>query len=411
MRSNMEAGSAGAMTRLLIRLFVKNYEQVQDAGVRTAYGKMAGWVGIFCNAMLFIGKFVIGMLSGSVSISADAINNLSDASSNIISLLGFKMGSKPADQDHPYGHARYEYLSGLFVSVLIIVIGIELLRSSIQKVRNPETVEFSWIMMAVLAGSILIKLWMAVFNRYMGRAIHSETLIATAADSRNDVISTSAVLAASILSHYTSLELDGWMGILVAGFILYSGIGLIKDTLDPLLGKAPDMALVEMIQRKIMTYEGVLGTHDLMVHDYGPGRLFASVHVEMAAEEDVLKCHDIIDNIEKDFLEQDNLNMVIHFDPIVTSDEAVGDLRKWLSRQVKRIDERLTVHDLRVVPGVSHTNMIFDCVVPHEFELSDKEVRQRIQEMVSAEYAGYQCVITVDKSFAALPHSRTQEME
>ncbi len=201
------------------------------------------------------------------------------------------------------------------------------------------------------------------------------------------------------------------MGILVAGFILYSGIGLIKDTLDPLLGKAPDMALVEMIQRKIMTYEGVLGTHDLMVHDYGPGRLFASVHVEMAAEEDVLKCHDIIDNIEKDFLEQDNLNMVIHFDPIVTSDEAVGDLRKWLSRQVKRIDERLTVHDLRVVPGVSHTNMIFDCVVPHEFELSDKEVRQRIQEMVSAEYAGYQCVITVDKSFAALPHSRTQEME
>lgn len=399
------------MTRLLIRLFVKDYEQVQDAKVRTAYGKMAGWVGICCNVLLFISKFLIGMLSGSVSISADAINNLSDASSNIISLLGFKMGSKPADQDHPYGHARYEYLSGLFVSVLIIVIGIELLRSSIQKVRNPEPVEFSWIMMAVLAGSILVKLWMAVFNRYMGREIHSETLIATAADSRNDVISTSAVLAASIISHYTSLELDGWMGILVAGFILYSGIGLIKDTLDPLLGKAPDPVLVERIQKKIMTYEGVLGTHDLMVHDYGPGRLFASVHVEMAAEEDVLKCHDIIDNIEKDFLEQDNLNMVIHFDPIVTSDEAVGDLRKWLSRQVKLIDERLTVHDLRVVPGVSHTNMIFDCVVPHEFELSDKEVRQRIQEMVSKEYAGYQCVVTVDKSFAALPHSRSQEME
>lgn len=408
---NGKSECAGRMTKLLIRLFVKNHEQVQDTKVRTAYGKLAGWVGIFCNAMLFIGKFLIGMLSGSVSISADAINNLSDASSNIISLLGFKMGSKPADQDHPYGHARYEYLSGLFVSVLIIVIGVELLRSSIQKIRMDSGVDFSWILVIVLVASILVKLWMAVFNRYMGKAINSETLIATAADSRNDVISTSAVLAASILSHYTSLELDGWMGILVAGFILYSGIGLIKDTLDPLLGRAPDAALVEMIQKKIMSYEGVLGTHDLMVHDYGPGRLFASVHVEMAAEEDVLKCHDIIDNIEKDFLENDNLNMVIHYDPIVTSDEAVGDLRKWLSRQVKTIDERLTVHDLRLVPGVSHTNMIFDCVVPHEFELSDREVRQQIQKMVSAEYEDYHCVITLDKSFAALPHSRNEEVE
>lgn len=397
------------MTKLLIRLFVKNYENTQDRNVRTGYGKMAGWVGIFCNVLLFIGKFLIGMVSGSVSISADAINNLSDASSNIISLLGFKMGSKPADQDHPYGHARYEYLSGLLVAVLILVIGVELLRTSIQKVRNPEPVEFSWILVGILIISILVKLWMAVFNRYMGRAIASETLIATAADSRNDVISTGAVLVASLVSHYTNLELDGWMGILVAIFILYSGIGLIKDTLDPLLGKAPDPVLVEMIQKKIMSYDGVLGTHDLMVHDYGPGRLFASVHVEMAAEENVLKCHDIIDNIEKDFFEHDNLNMIIHFDPIVTSDEVVGDLRKWLSGQVKIIDERLTIHDLRMVPGVSHTNMIFDCVVPHEFFLTDKEVKQKIQELVSVEYPGYQCVITVDKSYAAMPHSKEQE--
>lgn len=399
------------MTKLLIRLFVKKHEQVQDVKVRTTYGKMAGWVGIVCNAFLFIGKFLIGMMSGSVSISADAINNLSDASSNIISLLGFKMGSKPADQDHPYGHARYEYLSGLFVSVWIIVIGIELLRTSIQKVRNPEPVEFSWIMVIVLLASILVKLWMAVFNRFVGRTIESETLMATAADSRNDVISTTAVLAASIISHYTNLELDGWMGILVALFILYSGFGLIKDTLDPLLGRAPDSALVDRIQKKIMAYEGVLGTHDLMIHDYGPGRLFASVHVEMAAEADVLKCHEIIDNIEKDFFEQDNLNMVIHYDPIVTSDEAVGDLRRWLSQRVKSIDERLTIHDLRLVPGVSHTNMIFDCVVPHEFELTDKEVKRRIQDLVSVQYPGHQCVITVDKSFAALPHSKEQEME
>lgn len=397
------------MTKLLIRWFVKDYENVRDLNVRSSYGKMAGWVGIVCNVILFIAKFLIGMLSGSVSISADAINNLSDASSNIISLLGFKMGSKPADQDHPYGHARYEYLAGLLVAVLIMVIGVELLSTSIQKVRNPEPVEFSWIMAGILAGSILVKLWMAVFNRFVGKTISSETLIATAADSRNDVISTGVVLIASIVSHYTSLNLDGWMGILVALFIMYSGFGLVKDTLDPLLGKAPDPVLVDFIEKKIMSYEGVLGTHDLMVHDYGPGRLFASVHVEMAAEEDVLKCHDIIDNIEKDFLEQNNLNMIIHYDPIVTSDEVVGDIRKWLGSQVKCIDERLSVHDVRMVPGISHTNMIFDCVVPHEFSLTDKEVKGKIQELVTAEYPGYQCVITIDKSYAAMPHSKERD--
>lgn len=397
------------MTKLLIRWFVKDYENVQDLKVRSGYGKMAGWVGIFCNVLLFLSKFLIGMISGSVSISADAINNLSDASSNIISLLGFKMGSKPADKDHPYGHARYEYLAGLLVAVLIMVIGEELLSTSVQKARNPEPVQFSWLMVGILVGSILVKLWMAVFNRKVGKTISSETLIATAADSRNDVISTGAVLIAAIVSHYTSLNLDGWMGILVALFIIYSGFGLVKDTLDPLLGKAPDPALVDMIQKKIMSYDGVLGTHDLMVHDYGPGRLFASVHVEMAAEEDVLKCHDIIDNIEKDFLENDNLNMIIHYDPIVTSDEVVGDLRKWLSKQVKTIDEELTIHDLRMVPGISHTNMIFDCVVPYEFHLTDKEVKERIQQLVSEEYPGYQCVITVDKSYAAIPHSNEKE--
>lgn len=394
------------MTKLLIRLFVKDYENVRDLKVRSGYGKMAGWVGIFCNILLFICKFLIGMISGSVSISADAINNLSDASSNIISLLGFKMGSKPADRDHPYGHARYEYLAGLFVAVLIMVIGVELLGTSIQKVRNPEPVQFSWIMVGILIGSILVKLWMAVFNRKVGKTISSDTLIATAADSRNDVIATGAVLVATLISHFANMNLDGWMGIGVALFIIYSGFGLVKDTLDPLLGQAPDPALVEMIQKKVMSYEGVLGTHDLMVHDYGPGRLFASVHVEMAAEDDVLKCHDIIDNIEKDFLENDNLNMVIHYDPIVTSDEAVGDLRKWLGEQVKTIDKEMTIHDLRMVPGETHTNLIFDCVVPFEVKLTDAEVKQRIQSLVSQEYLNYMCVITIDRSYAAMPHTQ-----
>ncbi|MCM1495167.1 MAG: cation diffusion facilitator family transporter [Bacteroides sp.] len=399
------------MTRFLIRTFIKNYEETKNRTVRSAYGKMAGWVGIVCNILLFAGKFLIGLLSGSVSISADAINNLSDASSNIISLLGFKMGSKPADQDHPYGHARYEYLSGLLVALIILVIGVELLQTSIQKIRNPEPAEFNWIFVGILVGSILVKLWMAVFNRSIGRAIESDALLATAADSRNDVISTGAVLIAALLSHYTSLDLDGWMGVAVALFILYSGVGLVKDTLDPLLGKAPSPALVEMIQNRVMSYDGVLGTHDLMVHDYGPGRLFASVHVEMAAEEDVLKCHDIIDTIEKDFLEKENLNMVIHFDPIVTSDAVVGDMRRWLSERVKQIDERITIHDLRMVPGESHTNMIFDCVVPQEFSLTDSEVKHRIRELVTAEYPGFHCVITIDKSYAAIPHSKEQELE
>lgn len=399
------------MTRFLIRTFIKNYEETKNRTVRSAYGKMAGWVGIVCNILLFAGKFLIGLLSGSVSISADAINNLSDASSNIISLLGFKMGSKPADQDHPYGHARYEYLSGLLVALIILVIGVELLQTSIQKIRNPEPAAFSWIFVGILVASILVKLWMAVFNRFIGRTIESEALLATAADSRNDVISTGAVLIAALLSHYTSLDLDGWMGVAVALFILYSGVGLVKDTLDPLLGKAPSPALVEMIQNRVMSYDGVLGTHDLMVHDYGPGRLFASVHVEMAAEEDVLKCHDIIDTIEKDFLEKENLNMVIHFDPIVTSDAVVGDMRRWLSERVKQIDERITIHDLRMVPGESHTNMIFDCVVPQEFSLTDSEVKHRIRELVTAEYPGFHCVITIDKSYAAIPHSKEQELE
>lgn len=398
------------MTKQLVRWFIKDYENIKDQKVRTSYGKLAGWVGIFCNIILFVSKFLIGIFSGSVSISADAINNLSDASSNIISLLGFKMGSKPADRDHPYGHARYEYLAGLFVALLIMVIGAELLRTSIHKIREPQPIEFSWVLVGVLLLSIAVKIWMAFFNRYMGKQIHSETLIATAADSRNDVISTIAVLAASLISHYTKLELDGWMGIVVALFILYSGFGLIKDTLDPLLGKAPDPELVQYIQQKIMGYEGVLGTHDLMIHDYGPGRLFASVHVEMAAERDVLESHDVIDNIEKDFFEEDNLHMVIHYDPIVTGDEAVGDLRSWLLKKVKLIDQRLSIHDLRIVPGFSHTNLIFDCVVPFEFPLTDKEVRHMIQKMVNEEYESYQCVITVDRSFAAMPHLHEEEI-
>lgn len=392
------------MTQLLIRLFVKDHSKTDAPAVRAAYGSLAGWVGIFCNLLLCGGKFLVGTLSGSISIAADAVNNLSDASSNVISLVGFRLAEKPADEDHPYGHARFEYLSGLAVAVLVLVIGLELGKSSLDKILHPTPVVFSWLTVAVLAASIAVKLWMALFNKKVGTLIDSGTLIATAADSRNDVISTGAVLIAALISRFSGLELDGWMGLGVAAFILYSGIGLIRSTIDPILGLAPDPELVKRVHDKIMSYPSVLGTHDLMVHDYGPGRQFASVHVEMAAEGDVIASHDVIDNIERDFLNNDHIHVVIHFDPIVTSDEKTGSLRRWLCDAVKTVDPCLTIHDFRMVEGPTHTNLIFDCVVPPSFAMSELEVRQAIRALVRQKDPRYFCVITVESSFAAIPH-------
>ncbi len=391
------------MTDMLTKLFIKNYKDTDEPTVRTAYGKFAGSVGIVCNLILFTFKFIVGTLSGSMSITADAVNNLSDASSSIISLLGFRLAGKPADIEHPYGHARYEYLSGLAVAVIILIIGFELGHSSLDKILHPSAVEFSWITVVILIASIAVKLWMAVFNTKIGKKINSQTLIATATDSRNDVITTSAVLVAALISRFTSFELDGWMGLLVAIFIIYSGIGLIRDTIDPLLGKSPDPELVSYIHNKIMSYPGVLGTHDLMIHDYGPGRQFASVHVEMAAEADVLESHDTIDNIEYDFKTNDKLHLIIHYDPIVTSCEAIGNMRNWLGEKVKTIDPIITVHDLRLVPGTTHQNLIFDCVVPQNYTMTDAQLKTAISELVRAEYPDYFCVITIDKSYIAAP--------
>ncbi len=392
------------MTGWLMKRYIKDDKDLQDPKVRTACGELSSWVGIICNIFLCAGKFLAGILSGSVSITADAMNNLSDMSSSVISLLGFKMASRPADAEHPYGHARYEYLSGLIVAVMIMVIGVELLKTSLDKALHPEPVEFGWLTAGVLILSILVKLWMARFNSAMGKKIQSKTLEATAADSRNDVITTGAVLLAAVISAFTSLQLDGIMGLIVAGFILFGGVQIVKDTLNPLLGQAPNPLLVEEVRKKIMRYPGVLGTHDLMVHDYGPGRQFASVHVEMAAENDVMMSHDVIDNIERDFLREDNLHLVIHLDPIITGDDKANDMRSWLAEQVLEIDPRLTIHDLRMVPGVTHTNVIFDCVKPFELELSDNELIEQIQQRVDKKYDNYYCVITVESGYAAMPH-------
>ncbi len=390
------------MTEWLVKRFVKNPEDVEAPATRASYGKFASIICIVCNVVLCAAKGAIGFVAGSVAIVADAMNNLSDASSNIISLLGFKLASKPADEDHPYGHGRFEYLSGLAVAVLIVLIGFELVKTSIGKIVSPEPMEFSLVVAVILLLSIAVKLWMAVFNKRIGERIDSTTLLATATDSRNDVIATGAVLAAAVISSVTGIDLDGWAGLAVGAFIIYSGIELMRDTVDPLLGKAPDPEFVRFIHNKIMSYPGVAGTHDLMVHDYGPGRRFASAHVEMPAEMDPMESHDIIDNIEEAFRVEDNLLMVLHYDPIATEDSAVGELRERISQGVRTIDERLTIHDLRLVPGPTHTNVIFDVVRPHGLDMADSELKRRVSDIVLQHRPDAICKITVDDSFVSV---------
>ena len=372
---------------------------VKSEKVRGQYGKAASVVGVLANVLLFAGKLIVGTVSGSVAITADAVNNLSDASSNIVSLLGFKLADKPADEDHPYGHGRYEYLSGLMVAVMILVIGVELMKGSVEKILHPTAVALSWPTVIVLLGSIGVKLWMAVFNRRIGAKIDSKTLIATADDSRNDVISTSAVLLSTVIGHFTGCMLDGWMGAIVALFILISGFALVKDTIDPMLGTAPTKEQVEAIRQKLESYPGVLGTHDLMVHDYGPGRQFASVHLEMDAKADPMDSHDLIDNIERDFLREQKLHLVIHYDPVTTDDPRMSEMREKIMEIVHGMHDDMTIHDLRIVPGNTHTNLVFDCVVPYDCRIEPREIRERIFKEVQAEYPNYYCVITLENSF------------
>lgn len=370
-------------------------------GDRTRVGAQAGVVCIVANALLCVAKAAVGMISGSVSIVADALNNLSDASSNIVSVLGFKLASKPADPEHPYGHGRYEYLSGLAVAVLVLLVAVELIKSSIDKIIHPTPVEFSLALVVVLALSIVVKLWMAAFNRSLGKKIESETLIATAQDSKNDCIATGAVLLSALIARFTDVQLDAWAGLAVGVYIAWSGVELLRDTIDPLLGSAPDPKLVAHIRSKIMGYSGVLGTHDLMVHDYGPGRQFASAHVEMAAETDPMESHDILDNIEQAFKDEDGLIVTLHYDPIVTDDPAVVDMRNRLDAMAKEIDPSLSIHDLRTVPGPTHTNVIFDCLRPEGLEMSSEALKAELSRRVVEAYPYAVAKITVDEDYVS----------
>ncbi len=386
------------MTDFLVKLFIK------DRNNRAAYGKLAGCVGIICNALLFALKLSAGLISGSVSVIADSVNNLSDASSSIISLLGFKLSERPADAEHPYGHGRYEYLAGFMVALLIMLIGVELLRSGIGRIISPRNVEFNILTAGALIFSIIVKLWMTFFNTRIGKTIKSKTLTATAQDSRNDVITTAAVLLAAVLSRFLSIELDGWMASAVALFILYSGFGLVKSTLDPLLGKMPDPELVDEIHAKILSYPNVLGTHDLMIHDYGPGRQFASVHVEMPAENDIIESHNVIDNIERDFLREKGIHIIVHLDPIPTNRCLETDLRGLISDALICFDERITIHDLRVIETDGEKHLSFDCVIPSDVNIGEKEIKRFIENNVKSKYPDFICDITIDHSYAAVSH-------
>jgi len=387
------------MTQLLLRLFVKNSENTQDPGVRSAVGSLSGAVGIVCNLLLFCLKLLVGTLAASVSITADAMNNLSDATSSIVTLLGFKLAEKPADEDHPYGHARFEYLSGLAVAVMIIVIGFELGKSSVEKILNPTAVEFTFATCVVLLGSIAVKLWLAFFNNKLGKMIKASALEATAADSRNDCIATTAVLLAALVEAVTDWQIDGWMGLAVAVFILFSGWNLAKETISPLLGEAASQELQEQIVGFIGSDPKVLGYHDLMVHDYGPGQRFASLHVEMDKDEDPLSCHEIIDDLERECFRRYGIHLVIHYDPVVVNDPELDRMRTLVTAILKVKDERLSIHDFRMVPGSGHTNLIFDVALPSDLRGQEKTLQAALETALNDLGEGtYYTVITFDQA-------------
>lgn len=388
------------MIQFLARKFIPDYRDFDNATVRHAYGNLTSTVGIFNNIVLCIFKFIAGTLSHSVSITADAVNNLSDAGSSMIALVSFKLSNKPADEKHPFGHARYECIASMLIATLILLLGLELIKTSFDKILHPEEIIFSWISIVVLVFSIIIKFWMYMYNKSYGKKLNASVLEATAADSISDVMGTGAVLLSTIISPLIHFNLDGYMGIVVACFIIVTGYGIIRSALDELLGQAPDEHLVDDIHQFIKTYNGVLGIHDMVIHDYGAHRQFASVHVEVNCKVDVLKSHDMIDNIERDIREQMDIELVIHMDPIDVDDPLTKELRLFIKQVVKEIHKDLSMHDFRVVPGETHTNMIFDVVVPYHIEITNGQIKAMLEEKVHEQKGTmYYLVITFDRAF------------
>ena len=387
------------MTDFLVRHFVRDYQQVQDPAVRERYGVLSGGVGIFLNLLLSLGKFFAGVVTGSIAVTADAFNNLSDAGSSVVTLVGFKLAGQKADDGHPFGHGRIEYLAGLLVSLLILMVGVELGKTSIEKILQPEEVAFSLLSVGILICSILVKLWMSLFNRKLGRSIHSAAMQATATDSLSDVVATSAVLAGTLIGHFAHVSIDGWIGVVVAVFILRAGWGAAKDTLNPLLGTAPDPELVKAIQQLVLSHEQVVGMHDLVIHDYGPGRRMCSFHAEVPEGNDIMEAHDAIDHIEREIQEKFGIETTAHMDPIATGDSEVTRLRDQMRDLVREIDPDMSIHDFRLTRGPRHTNLIFDVVVPHRCRLNDEEIRKRVTQAAGQVVPDCYVVLQLDRSY------------
>ena len=387
------------MIRLLARWLIPDRENVTSPAVRRAYGTLCGVVGIVLNILLFAGKLFAGQLSGSIAVTADAFNNLSDAGSSAVTLLGFRLAGRKPDTDHPFGHGRIEYISGLAVAGLILLMGVELAKSSFEKILHPEEVAFSALALGILAASVCVKLYMWLYNRSIGRRIKSAAMEATAMDSLSDTAATAAVLLAMLIGKWTGLAADGYVGLVVALFILFSAYKAAKETLSPLLGQAPDPELVREIRDIVMAHGTVQGVHDLVVHDYGPGRCMISLHAEVPANEDVLALHDEIDNVEKELREKLGCDAVIHMDPVVTDDGVTEETRRRVQTLIHCIDDAIDIHDFRMVAGPTHTNLIFDAVVPFGFRLTDQEVEQKIRSAVRALDGNYYAVVNVERSY------------
>ena len=386
------------MITLLSKWLIREYQNYESPRVRLRYGMLCGAVGICFNILLFIGKILTGTLTGSIGITADAFNNLSDAGSSTISLVGFRLSEQKADREHPFGHGRFEYISGLIVSMLILLMGIELAKTSVSKILSPEPVAFSILAVCVLSASILVKLYMFFYNRGIGKKIDSPTMRATAMDSFSDVAATSVVLLSMFVSKWTGWNVDGWAGLAVALFILYTGVRAAKETISPLLGQPPERTFVEQIEHIVLSQEGIIGMHDLVVHDYGPGRVMVSLHAEVPADGDMIHLHDTVDNAEKELNRSCGCEAVIHMDPVAVNDVETKRLHDEVLSLVTTLDERLTLHDFRVVPGPTHTNLVFDIVVPFGFTLSDEEVRKAVSERVHSLEGRCYAVIQIDKS-------------
>ena len=387
------------MIEFLARVFIRHRDTLSPSALRQAYGQLCGAVGIGLNLLLFAGKLFAGTISGSIAITADAFNNLSDAGSSVVTLLGFRLAGRKPDPEHPFGHGRMEYISGLAVAGLILLMGVELGKSSLKKILSPEEIVSSPLVLAILAVSVAVKLYMFYYNRSIGKKIKSAAMSATATDSLSDAVSTTAVLMATLVGQLTGLNIDGWVGLLVALFILFSAYKAAKETLSPLLGQTPDPEFVDRIEQIVLSYPEVLNIHDLIVHDYGPGRMMISLHAEVSADGDLLQLHDVIDNAEHRLKKELGCMAVIHMDPIITNDAHTDALRMAVAEKVKSIDPRLTIHDFRTVSGPTHTNLIFDVVVPYDVKLTADEVRRRIGALVKELDENYFAVVQVDNSY------------